>query len=310
MGSGQVVTKVTSKRWYTSCMITLSGSFLCQGSWLWRGAPDWRVALDGVARGWARDARRRYEVCVVTPNEQAKPAAIRIVIAEDQAHVRRGAAHLLSFEPDMEVVGQACNGAEAVELARVLHPDVVLMDLHMPVKGGVAATREIIGLLPATQILVLTTLDDDETVFEAVRAGAHAYLLKDAAEDELLETIRALKRGESRLTPQIARKVMDQFRRLALVSRAAPIGEDAERLRTSENAPSASSATITTESLNDKEEKILQLISEGLSNRQIADAMFLAEGTIKNYVSRIMEKLHANTRTALAIISRGHSTQK
>ena len=226
--------------------MTLSGSFLCQGSWLWRGAPDWRVALDGVARGWARDARRRYEVCVVTPNEQAKPAAIRIVIAEDQAHVRRGAAHLLSFEPDMEVVGQACNGAEAVELARVLRPDVVLMDLHMPVKGGVAATREIIGLLPATQILVLTTLDDDETVFEAVRAGAHAYLLKDAAEDELLETIRALKRGESRLTPQIARKVMDQFRRLALVSRS---GADCAKMRQaasaqSENArPSASSAT-------------------------------------------------------------------
>jgi DNA-binding NarL/FixJ family response regulator len=246
----------------------------------------------------------------VTPDEQTKPAAIRIVIAEDQAHVRRGAAHLLSFEPDMEVVGQACNGAEAVELARVLHPDVVLMDLHMPVKGGVAATREIIGLLPATQILVLTTLDDDETVFEAVRAGAHAYLLKDAAEDELLETIRALKRGESRLTPQIARKVMDQFRRLALVSRAAPICEHAERHPTSENAPSASGGHLTTECLNDKEEKILQLISEGMSNRQIADAMFLAEGTIKNYVSRIMEKLHANTRTALAIISRGQSSRK
>jgi DNA-binding NarL/FixJ family response regulator len=127
---------------------------------------------------------------------------IRIVIAEDQAHVRRGAAHLLSLESDMEVVGHACNGAEAIELARVVHPDVILMDLHMPVKGGVAATREIIQFLPDTQILVLTTLDDDETVFDAVRAGAHAYLLKDAAEDELLETIRALKRGESRLTPR------------------------------------------------------------------------------------------------------------
>src|SRR5271169_4453658 len=142
-------------------------------------------------------------------------ATIRIIIAEDQAIVRRGAALLLSMEPDMEVVGQARNGVEAVELAQLLHPDGVLMDLHMPLKGGVAATREITGALPGTQILVLTTLDDDETVFEAVRAGAHAYLLKDADEDELLETVRALKRGESRLTPQIARKVMDQFRRLA-----------------------------------------------------------------------------------------------
>src|ERR1700722_16701190 len=147
--------------------------------------------------------------------EVANSPPIRIVIAEDQAIVRRGSALLLSMEPDMEVVGQARNGVEAIELAQLLRPDVVLMDLHMPVKGGVAATREITQALPGTQILVLTTLDDDETVFEAVRAGAHAYLLKDADEDELLETVRALKRGESRLTPQIARKVMDQFQRLA-----------------------------------------------------------------------------------------------
>ena len=154
-------------------------------------------------------------------HEVANSPPIRIVIAEDQAIVRRGSALLLSMEPDMEVVGQARNGVEAIELAQLLRPDVVLMDLHMPVKGGVAATREITRALPGTQILVLTTLDDDETVFEAVRAGAHAYLLKDADEDELLETVRALKRGESRLTPQIARKVMDQFRRLAAAARRA-----------------------------------------------------------------------------------------
>jgi DNA-binding NarL/FixJ family response regulator len=221
-------------------------------------------------------------------------APIRIIIAEDQAIVRRGVTLLLSMEPDMEVVGQACNGDEAVNLAQLMRPDVVLMDLHMPVKGGVAATREITRALPGTQILVLTTLDDDETVFEAVRAGAHAYLLKDAAEDELLETIRALKRGESHLTPQIARKVMDQFRRLA---------PDPAAVRPAESAPSHGAA-FAAESLNDKEEKILALLAEGRSNRQIAQTVFLAEGTIKNYVSRIMEKLHANTRTELAIRSR------
>ena len=226
---------------------------------------------------------------MVHPN--ADSPAIRIVIAEDQALVRRGAALLLAMEPDMEVVGQACNGVEAVELTQLLRPDVVLMDLHMPLKGGVAATREITRALPGTQVLVLTTLDDDETVFEAVRAGAHAYLLKDAAEDELLETIRALRHGESRLTPQIARKVMDQFRRLA---------EDTSAARAHE--PAASS--LVTEALTDKEEKILELIAEGMSNRQIGAALFLAEGTIKNYVSRIMEKLHANTRTELAILTR------
>jgi DNA-binding NarL/FixJ family response regulator len=235
----------------------------------------------------------------VTTGEPIDHPAIRIVIAEDQALVRRGAAILLSMEPDMEVVGQARNGVEAVELAQLLHPDVILMDLHMPLKGGVAATREITRDLPNTQILVLTTLNDDETVFEAVRAGAQAYLLKDADEDELLETIRALRRGESRLTPQIARKVMDQFRRLAAMPLADPIRERPA----SEETTAAQKSAFSTESLNDKEEKILQLISESMTNRQIANTLFLAEGTVKNYVSRIMEKLHANTRTELALLS-------
>ena len=227
--------------------------------------------------------------------EATTGAKLRILIAEDQALVRRGTSVLLSMEPDMEVVGQACDGIEAVAMARELRPDIVLMDLHMPRLGGVAATREITRDLPGTQVLVLTTLNDDETVFEAVRAGAHGYLLKDVTEQELLETIRALRRGESRLTPQIARKVMDQFRRLAAPSDHAATG----------NA-TAKKADVSVESLSDKEEKILRLITDGMSNRQIAAAMFLAEGTVKNYVSRIMEKLHANTRTALAVMSSKH----
>jgi DNA-binding NarL/FixJ family response regulator len=216
---------------------------------------------------------------------------VRVLIAEDQALVRRGTSVLLSMEPDMEVVGQACDGVEAIAMAAQLRPDVVLMDLHMPRLGGVAATREITKTLPGTQVLVLTTLNDDETVFEAVRAGAHGYLLKDVTELELLETIRALRRGESRLTPQIARKVMDQFRRLAGGSDYAAPADNVKK------------SDAVNEMLNDKEERILRLITDGMSNRQIAAAMFLAEGTVKNYVSRIMEKLHANTRTALAVMS-------
>jgi DNA-binding NarL/FixJ family response regulator len=129
-------------------------------------------------------------------------------------------------------------------------------------------------------------------VFDAGRAAAHGYLLKDVTEQELLDTIRALRRGESRLTPQIARKVMDQFRRLAESSQYVPDAASAVHKR-----------DPATETLNDKEEKILRLIADGMSNRQIANTLFLAEGTVKNYVSRIMEKLHANTRTALAVIS-------
>jgi DNA-binding NarL/FixJ family response regulator len=197
--------------------------------------------------------------------EVSNSMRVRILIAEDQALVRRGTTGLLAMEPDMEVVGQACDGVEAVAMAQQLRPDIVLMDLHMPRLGGVAATREITRALPGTQVLVLTTLSDDETVFEAVRAGAQGYLLKDVTEEELLETIRALRRGESRLTPQIARKVMDQFRRLAESSDYAPGPPVAARSR----APRA-------ELLNDKEERILGLITEGLSNRQIAAAMFLA----------------------------------
>ena len=255
----------------------------------------------------------------MTTVADVKHAAIRVVIAEDQALVRRGTALLLSMAPDMECVGQASNGDEAVKLALVLRPDVVLMDLHMPIKGGVAATREIRLAQPSTQVLVLTTLDDDETVFEAVRAGAQAYLLKDASEEELLETIRALRRGESRLTPQIARKVMDQFRHLArarnsysptidqpAASQPAASQQAASQQAASQQAASQSAAAtigddFLTEELTDKEERVLRLITDGSSNRQIAQAMALAEGTVKNYVSRIMSKLHANTRTELAV---------
>ena len=230
---------------------------------------------------------------------------IRVLIADDQELIRRGMTLILSSESDIEVVGEAADGVEVVEMAMRLRPDVVLMDLRMPRKGGVAATREITLSLPDTQVLVLTTFDDEETVFDAVRAGAHAYLLKDASESELLETVRAVNRGESCLTPQIARKVMDQFRLLAYRLDAPGAAEANASAAPGGNAAagSAGAGASATERLSDKEEKILALIADGKSNKQIASAMFLAEGPIKNYVSRIMEKLHANTRTELAVMS-------
>jgi DNA-binding NarL/FixJ family response regulator len=151
----------------------------------------------------------------------------------------------------------------------------------------VVATREITARLPLTRVVVLTTYDDDELVFEAIRAGAQAYLLKDASEAEVLETVRAVHRGESRLSPTIARKVMEQFRSFAA---RAPLP-----------AIDSSAPAFPEEPLTEKESRILDLLAQGKSNKQIAAAVFLAEGTVKNYVSRIMEKLHAGSRFELAV---------
>lgn len=220
--------------------------------------------------------------------ERAAPS-IRLLIVDDQPLVRRGLALMLSMEPGLEVVGEAGDGIEAIEQAKQLRPDVVLMDLHMPRKGGVGATREITASLPHTRVLVLTTLDAEQSVFDAVRAGAMAYLLKDATEQEVVDTVRAVHRGESRLTPQIARKVLDEFRRMREV-------EPQRGYRREEPEEPAAA-------LNEKETKVLQLIAEGKSNKQIATMLFLAEGTVKNYVSRVMDKLHAGSRTELAVMA-------
>jgi len=216
-------------------------------------------------------------------------ARIRVLVVDDQPLIRRGLAVMLATEPGIDVVGQAADGEEAIQAARRERPDVVLMDLHMPRLGGIAATRAITGQLAGTQVVVLTTFDTDELVFEAIRAGAQAYLLKDAHESEVLDTIRAVHRGESRLAPNIARKVMEEFRRL-------PVAAAPDRVPEEKDDEPASLDALTA-----REERILALIAEGKSNREIAKTVFLAEGTVKNYVSRIMEKLHARTRTELAV---------
>jgi DNA-binding NarL/FixJ family response regulator len=235
-------------------------------------------------------------------------AHIRVLIVDDQTLIRRGMSLILGHEPDIEVVGQAADGEEAIATVAQLQPDVVLMDLHMPGMGGVQATREIASTHPNVHVMVLTTFDADEMVFEAIRAGAKAYLLKDASEADVLETIRAVHRGESRLAPNIARKVIEQFRRLADQAQAANVGGVATQgpapspsvvHGASSHGPSASASLA--DALTDKEEQVLELIAEGKSNKDIARAVFLAEGTVKNYVSRIMEKLHARTRTELAV---------
>jgi len=233
-------------------------------------------------------------------------APIRLLIVDDQPLIRRGLSMMLATEAGIEVVAQAADGIEAVSQALQTHPDVIVMDLQMPRASGVVATREITARLPATRVVVLTTYDDDELVFEAIRAGAQAYLLKDASEAEVLETIRAVHRGESRLSPAIARKVMEQFRTMAARTPGGPAAASTDLPASLGEAPEEalrgpSSARPVDEPLTDKETRILALIAQGKSNKQIAAAVFLAEGTVKNYVSRIMDKLHASSRLELAV---------
>lgn len=212
------------------------------------------------------------------PGTSAGKAPTRVMIVEDQQLIRRAFKTMLSLESDLDVVAEAGDGLEAVRLAKLTRPDVILMDLQMPRLGGVAATRQIVSELPDTRVVVLTTFDNDEIVLDAISAGAAAYLLKDAAETDILATIR----GETRLSSSVAAKVLGAVRRTHKAEEQA--GDDGE-----------------TEALTDREDSILRLVAAGRSNKEIANELTLAEGTVKNYVSRIMDKLNVRSRTELAV---------
>jgi DNA-binding NarL/FixJ family response regulator len=206
---------------------------------------------------------------------------IRILLVDDQPLFREGLCTLLSVHPDFEVVGEAGNGAEAIRLARSLLPLVVLMDLQMPVLDGVAATRRLHEEQPNCRVIVLTTFDDDELVFDGLRAGAVGYLLKDAPSEKLAEAIRVAARGETFLQPSVAAKVVAEFARLS--------------------RKTATTANQVIEPLSEREIEILRLIAQGASNREIAGTLFLAEGTVKNHVTNILGKLEARDRTQAAL---------
>jgi DNA-binding NarL/FixJ family response regulator len=211
--------------------------------------------------------------------------AIRVLLVDDQALFREGLETLLSVHRDIEVVGQACNGQEAVEVAARVQPDVVLMDVRMPVLNGVRATRRLKRALPQCRVIVLTTFDDDEYVFDALRAGAAGYLLKDVKSARLVEAIRATARGESILEPSVAAKVIAEFTRVSSL------------------VPSAQMEQLV-EPLSERELEILALIARGASNNEIADQLFIAEGTVKNHVTHILAKLDVRDRTQAALKAR------
>ncbi len=209
---------------------------------------------------------------------------IRVLLVDDQALFCEGLRTLLDLQPDIEVVGEANNGREAIECVARAAPDVVLMDVQMPVLDGVAATRDIRAHHPNTQVIVLTTFDDDEYVFEALRAGAVGYLLKDVASDRLAEAVRSAARGESFLQPSVAAKVVAEYIRLA----------DAPYVR-----ERANQALV--EPLSDRELEILRLVATGASNKEIAATLVIAEGTVKNHVTNILGKLGVRDRTQAAL---------
>ena len=210
---------------------------------------------------------------------------IRLLLVDDQALFREGLHTLLSLHEDLEVVGEAGNGLEALAAADALRPDVVLMDLRMPVLDGVAATRRLLAAHPTTRVIVVTTFDDDELVFDGLRAGAVGYLLKDVSSDKLVEAIRAAARGESFLQPSIAAKVLAEFNRL-------------ERSATPPPPPPLA------EPLSERELEILRLVAAGDSNKEIAAALYITEGTVKNHVTNILGKLDARDRTQAALRGR------
>ncbi len=213
---------------------------------------------------------------------------IRLLLVDDQALFREGLHTLLSVWPDLEVVGESGNGQEALDAAARLKPDVVLMDLRMPVLDGVAATRRLLEKMPQVKIIVLTTFDDDDHVFDGLRAGAVGYLLKDVPSEKLVEAIRAAAAGQSFLQPSVAAKVVAEFTRLTAVAQ--------------ETAVSPQDSLV--EPLSEREQEILALVATGASNKEIAGELFIAEGTVKNHVTNILGKLGVRDRTQAALKAR------
>ena len=209
---------------------------------------------------------------------------IRLLIVDDQRLMREGLRTLLELEDGFEIAGEAQDGQAALEAFAALEPDVVLMDIRMPGMDGVEATRRICADWPAARVIILTTFDDDANVFEGLRAGAVGYLLKDLSGQELAEAVRTVFKGGALIEPMVARRVMAEFARL--------------------HPPARSLDEGLAEPLSERELDILKLVSTGFSNREIANKLSLSEGTVKNYVTNILQKIGVRDRTQAALRGR------
>jgi DNA-binding NarL/FixJ family response regulator len=228
------------------------------------------------------------------PQPQEPTKAVRVLVVDDQQLMRDGLTSLLSIQEGIEVVGSAANGQEAIEHTAALHPDVILMDVRMPVLDGVAATTQLHRQAPECQIIMLTTFDDDEYIIEALRAGASGYLLKDLPAHRLAQAIQAVHQHIYQLDPAVASRL--------IASTAMP------RSQSGGGSPatisSTQSATLKNTGLTEREMDVLRLIAQGATNREIAEYLVISEGTVKNHISNILGRLSLRDRTQAAIFAR------
>jgi DNA-binding NarL/FixJ family response regulator len=208
--------------------------------------------------------------------DRSSDQSLRVLIVDDHALFRRGLQMVLKQEPDIEVVGEAADGHEAVGKAQELMPDVILMDVRMPKRSGIEATEKIKELLPHVKILMLTISDEEADLYEAIKAGASGYLLKEISIDEVADAVRSVWAGQSRISPSMAAKLLTEF---AAMSKRA---EERQQLP----APR----------LTDREMEVLKLVAQGLNNRDIAKELYISENTVKNHIRNILEKLHLHSR--------------
>lgn len=204
-----------------------------------------------------------------------------MVVADDHHAFRQALDAVLGLEDDIDIVAQASNAEEAARRVETLRPDVVLMDIRMPAGGGIEATRRIHELAPEVKVLILTVSDEESDLYEAIKAGANGYLLKEIALEDVAEAVRALRRGESLITPSMASKLLNEFSSLA---------RQAEPVTRQSREPT----------LTARESEVLRLLAAGLSNREIADELIIAENTVKNHVRNILDKLHLRSRVQAA----------